>query len=500
MIEIHSMPLLPILCGLTGICLVALYKIISHPLFCIPGPFLARFTRLWLFWEALISRFPFTNVKLHEKYAPNEYSIDDPASAKIIYGSGKGFIKSPWYEASGSPLSLVPGLFFERDPTLHAGIRRKVASGYTMTSLVQMETFVDDCSVILHQRFSEFADSGTTIDLCRWMQCYAFDVIGNITVGERFGFLEQGEDVQSVMASIDEFTKYAVRVGIYAQWHKIIFPLYMRFKKLPGLINVRMFAHSKLENRYAKLLSGDPKADESGPADFITKLIRVQAADPSKINKDEIASACTTNIGAGSDTTSISLSAVFFFLYTYPDTLGRLRNEINERIDQGLLSDPVKYGESTRMPYLQAVIKEALRLHPATGLILGRVVPKGGQNLAGQYFPEGTIVGINSWVAHHNTDIFGSDVDVFRPERWLEESEIVRKRESYFMTFGMGSRMCIGKNISLMEMSKAIPQILRNFDLVPENGTPSWELDNVWFVKPRHFRCRIQKYNRNQTV
>jgi cytochrome P450 len=58
--------------------------------------------------------------------------------------------------------------------------------------------------------------------------------------------------------------------------------------------------------------------------------------------------------------------------------------------------------------------------------------------------------------------------------------------------------MCIGKNISLMEMSKAIPQILRNFELVPENGTPSWELDNVWFVKPRDFRCRIEKYNRNQ--
>jgi cytochrome P450 len=196
------------------------------------------------------------------------------------------------------------------------------------------------------------------------------------------------------MASIDEFTKYAVRVGIYAQWHKIIFPLYMRFKKLPGLINVRMFAHSKLENRYAKLLSDDFKSDESGPADFVTKLTRIQSTDPSKINKAEIASACTTNIGAGSDTTSISLSAVFFFLYTYPDTLARLRSEINENIDQGLLSDPVKYGESTRMPYLQAVIKEALRMHPATGLILGRVVPKGGQNLAGQYFPEGVSINL----------------------------------------------------------------------------------------------------------
>lgn len=69
-----------------------------------------------------------------------------------------------------------------------------------------------------------------------------------------------------------------------------------------------------------------------------------------------------------------------------------------------------------------AVINEAMRIHPATGFMLERIVPAGGTELCGTHLPEGTIVGVNSWVIHHNKDIFGADVDAFRPERWLEGS------------------------------------------------------------------------------
>lgn len=89
------------------------------------------------------------------------------------------------------------------------------------------------------------------------------------------------------------------------------------------------------------------------------------------------------------------------------------------------------------MLYLQAVIKEALRMHPATGLLLWRVVPEGGAELCGKFFPAGTAVGLNTWCAHYNEDVFGVDARLFRPERWIEAEkeggEKLRKMDAYYM-------------------------------------------------------------------
>lgn len=76
----------------------------------------------------------------------------------------------------------MTNIFTETDPHLHAIARRKIAGAYSMTSLVQLEPFVDECTAILKTRLEEFAKSGTTIDISHWMQCYAFDVIGKFTV------------------------------------------------------------------------------------------------------------------------------------------------------------------------------------------------------------------------------------------------------------------------------------------------------------------------------
>lgn len=124
-------------------------------------------------------------------------------------------------------------------------------------------------------------------------------------------------------------------------------------------------------------------------------------------------------MGAGSDTTGITLTALFYYLLKNPASLNKLREEINST--NFAHESSVRWDEARNMRYLEACVKEALRLHPAVGLPLERVVPKEGFS-AGQYwFRPGTIVGVNAWVLHRDREVFGEDADHWRPERWMED-------------------------------------------------------------------------------
>ena len=91
----------------------------------------------------------------------------------------------------------------------------------------------------------------------------------------------------------------------------------------------------------------------------------------------------TSSVGAGSDTTAISLSAVFHFIYSNPEALQKLREEL----EAAGLGDIPRVSDTQRLPYFQAVVKESLRLHPGTGFPMFREVPEGGAVISGQFFP-----------------------------------------------------------------------------------------------------------------
>jgi hypothetical protein len=119
------------------------------------------------------------------RIAPNEYSIDDPHALRVIYGHGTKFIKGPWYLASGPPSQhpgVVVSIFADRNPERHAASRRKAANAYSLTALLEMEPYVDSTTAVFMKHLENFAATAEVFDIRHWLQCYAFDVIGEITV------------------------------------------------------------------------------------------------------------------------------------------------------------------------------------------------------------------------------------------------------------------------------------------------------------------------------
>ena len=112
---------------------------------------------------------------------------------------------------------------------------------------------------------------------------------------------------------------------------------------------------------------------------------------------------------AGADTTLVSTNAAIRYIYSDPRVLAKLRAEITEAIEMGKLSLPnPDYDQVASLPYLNACLKEAMRLHPAVAMPLQRVVPRGsnedgsiGRVIAGKfYLPPGTKVGMSAWTLH----------------------------------------------------------------------------------------------------
>jgi cytochrome P450 len=233
---------------------------------------------------------------------------------------------------------------------------------------------------------------------------------------------------------------------------------------------VTFFAKTRMEER---LDSTHPKSKEAGRhhesrRDFLSRLMEAGDKDPTFMNRRRILSLTAANMFAGSDTTAISLRAIFYFLLKNPSKLHKLQQELNQKEHDGFFSRKdklVRWTEANELSYLGAVIKEALRIHPAAGLSLERVVPLGGTEICGRYLPAGTIVGCSAWTIHQSKEIFGKDVDAFRPERWLEDPVNASNMNQSLFTFGAGARTCVGKNISYLEMYKLVPAILRTFDV-----------------------------------
>lgn len=285
-------------------------------------------------------------------------------------------------------------MFPDQDIKRHAQSRRLYQSTYSMSALVTYEPYVDECAGIFTQRLTELADGGQPANMGHWFLCYAYDVIGTITFSKRFGFLDRGEDVEGVIKALGDHLQYASLTGIFPHLHKYLFPLKNYLSaggKGAGRGYLLSFTKERMtEHRNSpKAIRSDEEDEKSGKAvDFLTKFVSRHSANPEQFTLAHTLAGCTSNIVAGADTTGISLCAILYHLLRHPETFRKLREEV-DRHSREKGPGYITFKDSQEMEYLQAVIKEALRMHPATGLPLERVVPAGGATIAGHFFPQG---------------------------------------------------------------------------------------------------------------
>jgi cytochrome P450 len=142
-------------------------------------------------------------------------------------------------------------------------------------------------------------------------------------------------------------------------------------------------------------------------------------------------------------------------------TTPRVQWKLLEEISNSSMSTPITDAEARSLPYLQAVIKEGIRIFPPVTGFMSKQVPPGGDTLRDLDIPDGTTIGWSPFGLMRNEKIWGADAKVFRPERWFEGTpeEIQSKEIDVEMCFGYGKYQCLGKNIAYIELNKVFVEV-----------------------------------------
>lgn len=197
------------------------------------------------------------------------------------------------------------------------------------------------------------------------------------------------------------------------------------------------------------------------PGDDILSLIltaRDEAGEP--LTDREVRDELMTLLFAGHETTATALAWALYWLHRYPQMRDRVRQEL---ADLGSDPDPVAI---TRLPYLNAVCQETLRIYPVALFTFSRIL-KAPWTLMGQAFDPGTLLSICIYQLHHRPELYPNSKQ-FRPERFLEQQFAPYE----FLPFGGGNRRCLGAAFALFEMKLVLATLLTRWQLQLDGNRP----------------------------
>ncbi|KAF8756988.1 Cytochrome P450 monooxygenase [Rhizoctonia solani] len=472
----------------------------------IPGPKLAAISNLWLAYVSAKGHRSTSVHELHQRYgklvriAPDHVSIADSKAVETLYAHGSnGSLKSDFYDAF---VSINDALFSTRNRAAHARKRKLVSAAFSLQNVLHFEPHVRRHIRLFFAQWDLRAAKAAkgSIEGARngWsffnvpspdFNYLAFDIIGDLAFGKPFGMIPNQSDVLRYVPAISVLNgrgNYSASVGVLPVWIREwvrVMPWFAKGSQdvlsLAGMASAAVDRRLRFGVPEEEPLDDEEEVTSGGRTDLLEKLMQGKDEHGEPMGRDELTAEALTQMIAGSDTTSNSSCAITFHLAANPDVQRKLQAELDTVMPNIRTSHPptdikdptspplppaasvAKWADIKALPYLQAVISEGMRLHSTFGLGPPRIVPKGGLEICGERFKEGTILSVPSYSLHHNRELWGDDYESFKPERWFG-----REPGKEYNPFSFGPRSCVGRNLATLEMTIIIASIFHRYEFV----------------------------------
>ncbi|XP_025095312.1 putative cytochrome P450 CYP13A4 [Pomacea canaliculata] len=375
-------------------------------------------------------------------------------------------------------------LFFARGQRWKR-LRSAVNAGFTAAKLRKMQNQMSLCAdkllEVVDRTIEEKEDC--RVDFSKLFRQLTFDIIGRSALGidsdalrdPQCGFIKHCEDV------IEDTTKQPVLytlgflfpslsklwIAIYKFMHHIQFnPVYWIEDRLRAWVKARKESEERTDDLLQQMLDArypvnrhqdldtthQPHIDENGN---ISKgpLLR-------SLTESEVIAHSLLFLLAGYETTSSTLSYIFYELALHPHVQDRMRQEVVDVLED---DEEPTYDNIRNLTYMDMVISETLRKYPLASIVVARQCQDACQ-IEGINIPSGMLVQANLWTLHQDPKHWGPDSDSFDPLRFTLEKKAERHSMA-FMPFGAGPRMCIGQRFSIVQMKITMAKLLRRYKI-----------------------------------
>ncbi|KAL2041006.1 hypothetical protein N7G274_006464 [Stereocaulon virgatum] len=460
---------------------LAVYRLLFSPIAGFPGPKIAAITSWYEFYYDYFrsGTYIFRIEEMHREYGPiirinpQELSVHDPAFYNDIYVT-ESTRRTENYNHFVKGIDFDGSHFLTTPHDLHRRRRKPLEPFFSRLGIIRLEPMLADVVGKLNNRLEALKGSNTVVRLDHAFFAFSGDVIGRICCEERVDFLDDPDFapqwfdlIHAVIKSVPLFTGMPFLVGIVGL--------------IPEAVLSWVDPRSQKFNDFKKMANKhivDAKRDKLNPAGKVTdkgsrrSLFRhiVNSDMPeSELSTERLSKEAQVLLGAGTASTARTLDFLSYHILSKIHIRQRLMEELTGIMAEYPQSVP-SLTQLEKLPYLQAVIKEGLRLSIGVMHRLPRCSPDVPIQYKRWTIPRGVPVGMSSYFMHLDPTVYPKPFE-FLPERWLGDADPLMSRN--LVPFSRGSRACLGMNLAQAELNVVLAILYRPdgpaFDLFDTN-------------------------------
>ncbi|KAF2435995.1 cytochrome P450 [Tothia fuscella] len=459
----------------------AIWRLYLSPIAHIPGPRIAAVTLWYEFYYDVIlgGQYTFKIIKLHKKYGPIlrispwEVHIGDPDYYHTLYcssASGQKRDKNPWFTKSFG-LNLSTSGTPEHD--LHKLRRGAIGVFFSMTSVRKLEGLIRDRALALLKRFDEFKESGEVLMASWAFSAFTNDIVMSYSFGRSDNRIEAPDfdpsyrDASFFGSTMENPLKHApwinqLFLAIPDSIARLLHPAMTEFIRQKRLKDCPQNTQKQIES----IIAGINDSDKSISHATIFHQILHSKLPPHEKTLPRLTDEAQVMMMAGTLTVAWTLEVIMYWLCRQPDTLKALKTELKTVMPE--INTVVPLTTLETLPYLNAVIKEGLRLTYGVSCRLMRSCPDAEMKYTDPetgkewIIPAGVPVGLSSVQIHHDKSIF-PDSKHFYPERWLKAAAEGKNLDKYLISFTAGARICLGRDLAYAELYINLSNVWRRW-------------------------------------